>query len=119
MKKILIMDDDIAMTNYLKVFLTQTGLYELVVVNDSRQVAPLLDKEPFDIILLDMVMPNVSGLDILSDIQTRGTDTQVVVLTGISDVDLAVNAMKLGAFDYLIKPVDEEKLLEVLHNATK
>ena len=119
MKKILIMDDDVAVTNYLKVFLTQTGLYELVVVNDSRDVTPLLEKEPFDIILLDMVMPNVSGMDILSDIKSKGTDTQVVVLTGISDVDLAVNAMKLGAFDYLIKPVDEEKLLEVLDNATK
>jgi DNA-binding NtrC family response regulator len=119
MKKILIMDDDVAMTNYLKVFLTQTGLYELVVVNDSRQVAQLLEKEPFDIILLDMVMPNVSGMDILTDIHNKGTDTKVVVLTGISDVDLAVNAMKLGAFDYLIKPVDEEKLLEVLDNVTK
>ena len=119
MKKILIMDDDVAMTNYLKVFLTQTGLYELVVVNDSRQVAPLLEKEPFDIILLDMVMPNVSGMDILNDIHNKGVDTQVVVLTGISDIDLAVNAMKLGAFDYLIKPVDEHKLLDTLNNATK
>ena len=119
MKKILIMDDDVAVTNYLKVFLTQTGLYDLVVVNDSRQVAPLLAKEPFDIILLDMVMPNVSGMDILTDIHTRGMDTQVVILTGISDVDLAVNAMKLGAFDYLIKPVDEQKLLDTLQNATK
>ena len=119
MKKILIMDDDVAMTNYLKVFLTQTGLFELVVVNDSREVADMLTRDEFDIILLDMVMPNVSGIDILSDIQNKGMDTQVVVLTGISDVDLAVNAMKLGAFDYLIKPVDEEKLLEVLNNATK
>jgi DNA-binding NtrC family response regulator len=113
------MDDDIAMTNYLKVFLTQTGLYELVVVNDSRKIAPLLEKEPFDIILLDMVMPNISGMDILNDIHNKRVDTQVVVLTGISDVDLAVNAMKLGAFDYLIKPVDEQKLLDVLQNATK
>jgi len=119
MKKILIMDDDVAVTNYFKVFLTQTGLFDLVVVNDSRQVGPLLDREPFDVILLDMDMPNVSGMDILSDMRSKGIDTPVVVLTGISDVDLAVNAMKLGAFDYLIKPVDDEKLLEVLDNAVK
>ena len=113
------MDDDVAVTNYLKVFLTQTGLYEPVVVNDSREVADMLARETFDIILLDMVMPNVGGMDILRDIHNKQVNTQVVVLTGISDADIAVDAMKLGAFDYLIKPVDEEKLLEVLDNATK
>jgi len=117
MKNILIIDDDIAVTNYLKVFLTQTGLFNIVVVNDSREVPGLLDREAFDIILLDMDMPNVSGIDILSDMRGKKLDIPVVVLTGVSDVDLAVNAMKLGVFDYLIKPVDDKKLLEVLDNA--
>ena len=118
-KKILIIDDDIAVTNYLTVFLTQTGLFDIVAVNDSKNVADLMNREPFDIILLDMDMPNVSGIDILNDMRKRGLYIPVVVLTGIGDVDLAINAMKLGVFDYLIKPVDEEKLLEVLDNATK
>lgn len=117
MKKILIIDDDLAVTNYLKVFLTQTGLFDIVVVNDSREVPGLLDREAFDIILLDMDMPNVSGIDILSDMREKGLYIPVVVLTGVGDVDLAVNAMKLGVFDYLTKPVDDEKLLEVLDNA--
>jgi DNA-binding NtrC family response regulator len=119
MKKILIIDDDLAVTNYLKVFLTQTGLFDLVVVNNSREVAGTLEREAFDVILLDMDMPNVSGMDILSHMQGKEIDTPVVVLTGISDVDLAVNAMKLGVFDYLIKPVDDDKLLEALDNAIK
>jgi len=117
MKKILIVDDDPAVTNYLKVFLMQTGLFETFVVNDSRQVGSLLGEQNLDIILLDMDMPNVSGMDILNDMHAKGLDIPVVVLTGVSDVDLAVRAMKLGAFDYLIKPADEEKLLEVLDNA--
>jgi DNA-binding NtrC family response regulator len=117
MKKILIVDDDPAVTNYLMVFLMQTGLFETTVVNDSREVSGLLAGEAFDIVLLDMDMPNVSGMDILSDMRARGMDTPVVVLTGVSDVDLAVRAMKLGAFDYLIKPVDDEKLLSTLNNA--
>jgi DNA-binding NtrC family response regulator len=116
-KRILIVDDDPAVTNYLMVFLMQTGLFETTVVNDSREVAGLLDSETLDIVLLDMDMPNVSGMDILNDMRGRGLDTPVVVLTGVSDVDLAVKAMKLGAFDYLIKPVDDEKLLEVLNKA--
>lgn len=117
MKHILIVDDDPAVTNYLMVFLMQTGLFETMVVNDSREVTGLMDREGFDIVLLDMDMPNVSGMDILSNMRGKGIDTPVVVLTGVSDVDLAVKAMKLGAFDYLIKPADDEKLLEVINSA--
>jgi DNA-binding NtrC family response regulator len=117
MKKILIVDDDPAVTNYLMVFLMQTGLFETGVINDSREVSARMEKDAFDVVLLDMDMPNVSGMDILQEMRMKGVDTPVVVLTGVSDVDLAVKAMKLGAFDYLIKPADEDRLLEVLDNA--
>ena len=113
-KKILIIDDDVAVTNYFKVSLTQSGIFDIVVKNDSREVADLWRRENFDVVLLDMDMPNISGLDILKDIHQKELKVPVVVLTGVGDVDLAVNAMKLGAFDYLIKPVEDEKLLEVL-----
>lgn len=117
MKKILIVDDDAAVTNYLKVFLVQSGIFDPVVVNDSREVEGHLHRERFDVILLDMDMPNVSGMDILASMRNRGDATPVVVLTGVSDVELAVKAMKLGAFDYLTKPVEEDTLLEVLNSA--
>jgi DNA-binding NtrC family response regulator len=117
MRKVLIIDDDAAVTNYFMVFLVQTGLFEPSVVNDSREVEGLLEREKFDIIMLDMDMPNVSGMDILRAMRAKGNDTPVVILTGVSDVDLAVRAMKLGAFDYLTKPVDDQNLLQVLENA--
>jgi len=117
MKRILIVDDDVAVTNYFMVFLVQTGLFEPSIVNDSREVAGLLQRERFDAILLDMDMPNVSGMDILRAMRGKGDDTPVVILTGVSDVDLAVRAMKLGAFDYLTKPVDDLNLVQVLENA--
>lgn len=117
MKKILIIDDDVAVTNYFKVFLMQTGLFDATVINDSREARPVLERTVFDVMLLDMDMPNVSGMDILKSIRGKGIETPVVILTGVSDVDLAVRAMKNGAFDYLIKPVDDDKLLEVLDNA--
>ncbi len=117
MRKILIIDDDPAVTNYLKVFMMQTGLFDTTVVNDSREVGPLLAGTTFDIVLLDMDMPNVNGMDILSEMRRKRIDTPVVVLTGVSDIDLAVKAMKLGAFDYLTKPADEEKLLGVIDQA--
>ena len=117
MRKILIIDDDIAVTNYLRVFLMQNELSDSTVINDSREVSGLLSRETFDVILLDMDMPEVGGLDILKEIRDTKIETPVVVLTGVNDVELAVKAVKLGAFDYLIKPVDEEHLLEVLNNA--
>jgi DNA-binding NtrC family response regulator len=116
-KKILIVDDDAAVTNYLLVFLTQTERFDPVIVNDSRIVPDQLAREQFDVVLLDMDMPEVSGADILKLMRQRGIQTPVVVLTGVGGVDLAVRAMKLGAFDYLTKPVDDDHLLEVLELA--
>ena len=117
MKRILIIDDDAAVTNYLMVFLMQTERFDITVVNDSREVPDLLDRKTFDVILLDMDMPNVSGMDILKIMKEKGIHTPVVVLTGVSDVDLAVKAMKLAAFDYLTKPVDDEHLIGALDSA--
>jgi DNA-binding NtrC family response regulator len=114
MNKVLIVDDDIAVTNHLKVFLMQTERYESAVINDSRKVLATLRREPFDAVLLDMDMPNVGGIDILQAVHDQAIGVAVVVLTGVGDVDLAVRAMKLGAFDYLTKPVDEDTLLGVL-----
>jgi len=117
MRKVLIVDDDVAVTNYFMVFLVQTGLFEPTVVNDSREVERMLGAEHYDAIMLDMDMPNVSGMDILRFIRAKGNPSPVVVITGVSDVDLAVRAMKLGAFDYLTKPIDDQHLLQVLENA--
>lgn len=119
MRKILVIDDDVAVTNHLMVFLMQTSVFEPAIINDSREVMDRLTGEAFDVVLLDMDMPNVSGMDILVEMHEKNMDTPVVVLTGVSDIDLAVRAMKLGAFDYLIKPVDDEKLLEVLESAVE
>ncbi len=119
MNRVLIVDDDIAVTNYLMVFLMQAERYESIIVNDSRETEGVLKQGGFDAILLDMDMPNISGIDILQAVHDKGINIPVIVLTGVSDVDLAVRAMKLGAFDYLTKPVDEDKLLKVLEDAIK
>ncbi|MBN1335438.1 MAG: sigma-54-dependent Fis family transcriptional regulator [Deltaproteobacteria bacterium] len=117
MHRILIVDDDVAVTNYFLVFFMQTDRFETEVVNDSTLVPELLQLNRFDVILLDMDMPGLSGMDILQLLKERDDDTPVVVLTGVGDVDLAVRAMKLGAFDYLTKPADEDRLLGTLDAA--
>jgi DNA-binding NtrC family response regulator len=117
MKKILIVDDDVAVTNYLMVFLMQTGEYEPTIVNDSSTVPVVLEKEQFDIMLLDMDMPHLSGMDIIKHVNDNALNLPIVVLTGVSDVDLAVDSLKLGVFDYLTKPADDDRLLEVIGKA--
>jgi DNA-binding NtrC family response regulator len=117
LKKVLIVDDDVAVTNYFMVFLMQTEVFEPTVINDSRQVEKVLEDESFDVIMLDLDMPNVSGMDILDMMNSKKISIPVLILTGVNDVDLAVKSMKRGAFDYLTKPVDDEYLLEALDNA--
>ncbi len=117
MHKVLIVDDDVAVTNYFMVFLMQTEIFEPEVENDSRLVMDLLKENVYNVIMLDLDMPNVTGMEILKLMKAEGIDIPVLILTGASDVDLAVRAMKYGAFDYLTKPVDDEHLLEVLDSA--
>lgn len=117
MKRILIVDDDMAVTNYLRVAFMQTGEYEPTVVNESSTVPDLLEKERFDIMLLDMDMPHFSGMDIIKHVHDRAMDLPIVVLTGVNDVELAVDSLKLGVFDYLTKPVDDDRLFDVIAKA--
>ncbi len=119
MKKVLVVDDDVAVTNYFMVFLMQSEIFEPEVENDSRKVAELLKTNNYDVIMLDLDMPNITGMEIMQQLRAAGNEIPVVILTGASDVDLAVKAMRYGAFDYLTKPVDDEHLLEVLSSAVE
>ena len=117
MTKILLIDDNQAVLNFLRILLLQKGNYEIKILQDSSKAYALLESEKFDILLLDMDMPEVSGLDILKYIKEKGIDLKTIVLTGVEDIDLAISAMKLGTFDYMLKPVDENKLIENIENA--
>lgn len=116
-KKILVIDDDQAILNFMRIFLLQTGEFNVKVLQDSTQAYDLLERETFDILLLDMDMPEVSGMDILRYLQEHSIDILTIVLTGVEDVDLAISAMKLGTSDYLLKPIDEKRLLETLQTS--
>ncbi|HOC37979.1 MAG TPA: sigma-54 dependent transcriptional regulator, partial [Thermodesulfobacteriota bacterium] len=111
MHKILVIDDDQAILNYLGVFLTQSGKYEVDCLNESKRVMDVLAEFKPEMILLDMDMPDVTGLDILNMLAEKADAPEVLILSGVEDIELAVKAIKLGAYDYLTKPVDRDKLL--------
>ncbi len=117
MDKILVIDDDQAVLNYLNIFLLQAGTFEVTTLSNSSRAFEVIKDGTFDLLLLDMDMPDVTGLDILQRIHDEGIDIGTIVLTGVEDIGLAVAAMKLGALEYLTKPVDNDRLLNLMHTA--
>lgn len=117
MRKILLIDDNQAVLNFLQIFFLQTGKFAVTTLQDSTKAYDLIEKNEYDILLLDMDMPSVTGLDILKYMKEKEINLTTIVLTGVEDIDLAISAMKHGTFDYMLKPIEEEKLLENIENA--
>ncbi len=117
MNRVLVIDDDPGVLNYFKVLLAQTQRYEVSVLADSTKAIETIDVGAFDVILLDMDMPVVHGREVLRYVRQNHLEIEVIVITGVEDVPLAVESMKAGAYDYLCKPVDENRLLLTLDRA--
>ncbi|MGB4781649.1 sigma 54-interacting transcriptional regulator, partial [Candidatus Methylomirabilis sp.] len=93
------------------------GLFE--VAGSGEEALEQLRAREFDVVLLDLKMPGIGGMEALRRIRESGTSAEVVILTGHPDVDSAINAMKLGAYDYLTKPFKLSELEEVLRRAAE
>lgn len=111
-EKILIVDDDNSLREFLSIFLHREG-YQVSAAANGEMAIKLLSKSIFDMVITDVKMPSMSGLDLLKEIKERSPDTVVVMITAYASVDTAVEAMKQGAYDYISKPfnVDEIKLI--------
>jgi DNA-binding NtrC family response regulator len=87
-------------------------------LNGEEALARLLENE-FEVVILDVMMPGLGGLEVLRQIKTTHPNTQVILLTGHGATREGIEGMRLGAFDYLIKPVDIEEMLEKMKEAAK
>lgn len=85
--------------------------------SDGDEALRAMEREPFDVVLLDMRMPGAGGLEVLAQMKRRWPDREVVVVTGYPSVDSAKEAVRLGAFDYLAKPLGPDELVEAAHAA--
>jgi DNA-binding NtrC family response regulator len=110
MHRLLILDDDESVLRYLRLFFLQEGLYEVETLADSTRALSVIGEFAPDLLLLDMNLPEVSGIEVLKRLSGSRARPEVVVLSGVRDVKLAVEAMKLGAYDYLTKPIDTQAL---------
>jgi two-component system response regulator HydG len=111
--KILIIDDDTAFCVMLKTFLQKKG-FEVENAFNGEQARDQLKKHSFDIVLTDIRLPDSDGLQILKHIKEASVDARVILMTGYTDIKTAVNAMKLGAFDYVGKPINPEEILHII-----
>ena len=92
---------------------------EAVVCDNAARALELARSQPFDLILSDVVMPRRDGLDLLQDLKNAGVTTPIVMMSGQAHIEMAVRATRLGALDFLEKPLSTEKLLVTLENALK
>ncbi len=114
---ILAVDDDTGLLLSVKASLLSAGMPEPATVSDSRQVMDLIRKHSFQLVLLDLVMPHLDGIALLEKIKEEFPHIECIIITAVDDVATAVRAMNFGAYDYLIKPLQGEKLLIGVKNA--
>lgn len=109
MDKILVVDDDVAHARMLKILLTDWG-YEIFMAHDGDVGVDMVKSRIFDMVLMDMKMVKMSGMEALQRIHAYNPSLPVIIMTAYSSVDTAVHALKIGAYDYLTKPLDFDKL---------
>jgi DNA-binding NtrC family response regulator len=107
--KILIADDEAAITTGLKAILEDAG-YDVDVVADGQKALDVLSVERFGVVLADLKMPRLDGLALLGELQQKQIPTECIIITGQATVDSAVQAMQQGAYDYIEKPLNADKL---------
>ena len=107
---VLIVDDDQALSNVLTATLTAEG-YEALSAYDGEQAIGVLCKRKFDLVLLDIKMPKVDGIEVLKFIQKNMPSVKVMMLTGFGDLKLAMQSKQYGAVDFLTKPYDHDEVL--------
>lgn len=116
MAKILIVDDEASIRNTLKEIL-EFEKYDVDEATDGIQCLGKLKKSKYDVVIMDIKMPKMDGMEALERVQTISSDTPVIMISGHANIDTAVDAVKKGAFDFISKPPDLNRLLITVRNA--
>jgi DNA-binding NtrC family response regulator len=118
MSRILIIEDEAAIRRVLvKILSEENEAYEVIEAEDGLVGIELIKKEDFDLILCDIKMPKMDGVEVLEAVKKFKAEVPIVMISGHGDLDTAVNTMRLGAFDYISKPPDLNRLLNTVRIA--
>jgi len=114
--RILIADDEeIVIRSCLRIL--DGDDFQVEAVQDGREALRKIEENPYDVMILDIMMPNMDGLEVLRRVKETHPNVDVIMITGLSQIDTAVQAMKLGAFDYISKPFEPDELKLVMQRA--
>ena len=114
--QLLLVDDDAELRTEMAEYFVKQG-NSVKQCDNGNEALDLIDQHSFDVVVLDMVMPGFSGIDVLRELRTRNAECEVVVLTGEATVETAVEAMKLGAREFITKPIRLRELDRLVHKA--
>jgi len=117
MSKILVVDDERSMRDFLKILLDKEG-YEVMTAQDGKHAQSILDENEFDLVISDIRMPGMNGLELLEFIKDEKPNLPVIMITAFASPVDAVRAMKDGAYDYITKPFNVDEIKSVTFNAT-
>jgi DNA-binding NtrC family response regulator len=114
--RILVVDDEeIVLRSCLRIL--SGDEFQVETVQDGRQALQKVEENPYDVMILDIMMPNVDGLEVLRRVKETHPNVDIIMVTGLAQIDTAVKAMKLGAFDYIAKPFEPDELKLVVQRA--
>ena len=116
--RLLVIDDERSIRNSLKEILMDEG-YEVDVAEDGAAGCAMAENEKYSAIFCDIKMPNMDGLEVLDRLNEEGVDSAVIMISGHGDIDTAVECIKKGAFDFIQKPLDLNRILITIKNATE
>ena len=116
--KILVIDDERSIRNSLKEILADEG-YDVDVAENGVQGCEMVEKEKYRVIFCDIKMPEMDGMEVLDKLTEMGIDSAVIMISGHGDIDTAVECIKRGAFDFIQKPLDLNRIFITIKNATE
>ena len=114
--RILIVDDNAEIREIVQEYLADSDC-SIEVASDGNEALEKYDKNPHDIIVTDLKMPGISGIELIKLIKQKTDITEFIIITGYASVDTAIDAVKIGAFDYIVKPFRMEELRVAIKNA--
>lgn len=114
--RVLIIDDDEIIRKSCEKVLSPEG-YIVISAQSGREGLKLLSNKPFDLVLTDLRMPDMNGIDVLKKVKEKGPDIEVIIITGYGTIKSAIEAIRYGAYDYVEKPFSPEELLNVVRRS--
>ena len=115
---ILIVDDDADICQYMKTLLESSG-YRVTTISDPTRVLKAIKAETFHVLIVDLMMPRMDGIELIGHIRKQDSDVAIIVSTGYPSVDTAVDAMKLNVSDYVRKPFEVDQFRQTIEDVLK